>query len=114
MYRDDLYTGLEKPILGVSHIPVSIKDKNIVIVDDVLFTGRTVRVALQELLDYGRPKKIELIVLLDRGGRELPIQPNFSTLSYNVPHDVKIQVSLQDLPNTNETNYDCISIEKDD
>ena len=114
MYRDDLYTGLEKPILGVSHIPVSIKDKNIVIVDDVLFTGRTVRAALQELLDYGRPKKIELIVLLDRGGRELPIQPNFSALSYNVPHDVKIQVSLQDLPNTNETNYDCISIERRD
>ena len=112
MYRDDLYTGLEKPILGVSHIPVSIKDKNIVIVDDVLFTGRTVRAALQELLDYGRPKKIELIVLLDRGGRELPIQPNFSALSYNVPHDVKIQVSLQSIPSTNEKIYDCISIEK--
>ena len=112
MYRDDLYTGLEKPILGVSHIPVSIKDKNIVIVDDVLFTGRTVRAALQELLDYGRPRKIELIVLLDRGGRELPIQPNFSALSYNVPNDVKIQVSLQDFQDPNEKSYDCISIEK--
>ena len=112
MYRDDLYTGLEKPILGVSHIPVSIKDKSVVVIDDVLFTGRTVRAALQELLDYGRPKKIELIVLLDRGGRELPIQPNFSALSYNVPNDIKIRVSLPGLENQNEKNYDCISIEK--
>ena len=87
-------------------------DKNIVIVDDVLFTGRTVRAALQELLDYGRPRKIELIVLLDRGGRELPIQPSFSALSYNVSNDIKIQVSLQDLQKQNEKNYDCISIEK--
>jgi pyrimidine operon attenuation protein / uracil phosphoribosyltransferase len=109
MYRDDLYTGLEKPILGVSHIPVSIKDKNIILIDDVLFTGRTVRAALQELLDYGRPKKIELLVLLDRGGRELPIQPNFSALSYNVPNRVKIKVVLQD-STSKKTKSDHISI----
>ena len=58
MYRDDLYTGLEKPILGVSHIPTSITKESIVIIDDVLFTGRTIRAALQELLDYGRPQRV--------------------------------------------------------
>ena len=108
---DDLYTGLEKPILGVSHIPISIKDKNIILIDDVLFTGRTVRAALQELLDYGRPKKIELLVLLDRGGRELPIQPNFSALSHTVPHSFKINVVLQD-EKSDEQSHDHISIQK--
>ena len=97
----------------MSHIPVSIKDKTIVLVDDVLFTGRTVRAALQELLDYGRPKKIKLIVLLDRGGRELPIQPNFAALSYNVSNEVKINVLLQDLHDQlSDHNTDCISIEQ--
>ena len=110
MYRDDLYTGLEKPILGVSHLPVSITNKSIVLLDDVLFTGRTIRAALQELLDYGRPKKVDLLVLLDRGGRELPIQPNFSALCYNADPYTKIQVQLESgsTPSRNNPFSICI------
>ena len=74
---DDLYTGLEKPILGETKLPVGLKGRTVVLVDDVLFTGRTVRAAMDELMDYGRPAKIQLAVLVDRGHRELPISANF-------------------------------------
>ncbi len=77
LYRDDLYTGLEKPILGETSIPFDLSGRGVVLVDDVLFTGRTVRAALDELMDYGRPSFIKLAVLIDRGHRELPIQPDF-------------------------------------
>ena len=77
LYRDDLYTGLEKPVLGETKIPVALKGRTVVVVDDVLFTGRTVRAALDELMDYGRPARIQLAVLVERGHRELPIEANF-------------------------------------
>lgn len=77
LYRDD-WTSLEsKPHIGQSHIPESVKGKTIVLVDDVLFTGRTIRSALSALLDYGRPHVVELLVLIDRGHRELPIQADY-------------------------------------
>ena len=74
LYRDDLYTGLEKPALGVTELPFDMEGTGIVLVDDVLFTGRTVRAALDAFHDYGRPRWIRLAVLVDRGHRELPIQ----------------------------------------
>ena len=77
LYRDDASTALPKPQIGRSEIPFEVEGHRIVLVDDVLYTGRTVRAAVDALLDYGRPKKIELAVLIDRGGRELPIQPDF-------------------------------------
>jgi pyrimidine operon attenuation protein / uracil phosphoribosyltransferase len=77
LYRDDASTALPKPQIGRSDIPFAVEGHRIVLVDDVLYTGRTVRAALDALLDYGRPQKIELAVLVDRGGRELPIQPDF-------------------------------------
>jgi pyrimidine operon attenuation protein / uracil phosphoribosyltransferase len=77
LYRDDLYTGLEKPMLGVTRIPGSLDRRRVVLVDDVLFTGRTVRAALDELMDYGRPEWIKLAVLVDRGHRELPVAADF-------------------------------------
>ena len=77
LYRDDASTALPKPQIGRSEIPFAVEGHRIVLVDDVLYTGRTVRAALDALLDYGRPQKIELAVLVDRGGRELPIQPDF-------------------------------------
>lgn len=77
LYRDDLYTGIEKPVLGETELPFEINGRGIVLVDDVLFTGRTVRAALDELMDYGRPRFIQLAVLVDRGHRELPIAPDF-------------------------------------
>ena len=77
LYRDDAATALPKPQIGRSEIPFQVEERRIVLVDDVLYTGRTVRAALDALLDYGRSPKIELAVLVDRGGRELPIQPDY-------------------------------------
>jgi len=77
LYRDDLYTGLEKPVLGETRLPFKVTGSRIVLVDDVLFTGRTVRAAMDEIWDYGRPSWIRLAVLIDRGHRELPIAADF-------------------------------------
>jgi len=74
LYRDDLETVGPKPVIGETRIPGDLGGKHVVIVDDVLYTGRTVRAALDELADFGRPRRISLCVLIDRGGRELPIQ----------------------------------------
>lgn len=73
LYRDDLYTGLERPVLGDTDLPFEINGCGIVLVDDVLFTGRTVRAAMDEVWDFGRPAFIRLCVLVDRGHHELPI-----------------------------------------
>lgn len=78
LYRDDLYTGLEKPVLGETRLPIALSGCKVVVVDDVLFTGRTVRAALDVLMDYGRPKWVKLAVLVDRGHRELPIAADFT------------------------------------
>ncbi len=77
LYRDDLYTGLEKPVLGETRIPFAVDGATLVLVDDVLFTGRTVRAALDLLMDFGRPACIKLAVLVDRGHRELPVAADF-------------------------------------
>ncbi len=77
LYRDD-WTSLDaKPHIGQSNIAHDVDGMTIVLVDDVLYTGRTIRAALEALLDYGRPKKVELLVLVDRGHRELPIEANY-------------------------------------
>ena len=77
LYRDDLYTGLEKPVLGDTQLPFKLSGTGVVLVDDVLFTGRTVRAAMDAGMDYGRPRFIKLAVLVDRGHRELPISADF-------------------------------------
>ena len=74
LYRDDLQTVGPRPVVGPTDLPWDLEGKCVVIVDDVLYTGRTVRAALDELADFGRPARIALAVLVDRGGRELPIQ----------------------------------------
>jgi pyrimidine operon attenuation protein/uracil phosphoribosyltransferase len=76
LYRDDLQTVGPRPVVGATTLPGTIDGKHVVIVDDVLYTGRTIRAALDELADFGRPARIALAVLVDRGGRELPIQPD--------------------------------------
>jgi pyrimidine operon attenuation protein / uracil phosphoribosyltransferase len=83
LYRDDLQTIAHQPVVGASDIPVAIDGKVVVLVDDVLFTGRTARAALDELIDFGRPKAIWLAVIVDRGHRELPIRADF--VGKNVP-----------------------------
>jgi len=76
LYRDDASSAMPNPRIGPSEIPVSLQGRQVVLVDDVISTGRTVRAALDAILDYGRPRSIELCVVIDRGGRELPIQPD--------------------------------------
>ena len=78
LYRDDLQMVAETPIVRGTEISFDISGKTIVLVDDVVFTGRTIRAALSALLDFGRPRAIQLAVLVDRGHRELPIQPDFT------------------------------------
>jgi pyrimidine operon attenuation protein/uracil phosphoribosyltransferase len=76
LYRDDVFHGLPKPQIGPTDLPEPIDERVVVLVDDVLFTGRTIRAAMDVLGDYGRPRAVKLAVLVDRGGRELPIQPD--------------------------------------
>lgn len=80
LYRDDWTRISQYPEVKRTEIPFSIEDKNVILVDDVIYTGRTVRAAMDALMDMGRPRKIELAVLVDRGGRELPIEPTYSAL----------------------------------
>jgi pyrimidine operon attenuation protein/uracil phosphoribosyltransferase len=92
LYRDDAATALPNPRIGPSDIPVPIQGAHVVIVDDVLYTGRTVRAAIDALIDYGRPKRIELMVLIDRGGRELPIQADYVVRHIEVPPEQRVDV----------------------
>ena len=87
LYRDDLSTVSHQPVVGSSEIPVDIHNKVIVLVDDVLYTGRTVRAAMDALIDFGRPRAIQLAVVIDRGHRELPIRADF--VGKNVPTSSK-------------------------
>lgn len=77
LYRDDWTTLDIQPAINCTEIPFDIEGASIVLVDDVLFSGRTIRAALEAILDYGRPRRVELLVLIDRGLRELPIQPDY-------------------------------------
>jgi pyrimidine operon attenuation protein/uracil phosphoribosyltransferase len=77
LYRDDLTTVDIKPVVSATEIPFSIQDRDIVLMDDVLYTGRTTRAALDALFDHGRPARVRLLVLIDRGHRELPIEARF-------------------------------------
>ena len=85
LYRDDAASALPDPKIGPSDIPFAIAGHHVVIVDDVLQTGRTIRAAIECLLDYGRPKRVWLAVLCDRGGRELPISADFVGVSIEAP-----------------------------
>ena len=92
LYRDDAATAMPNPRIGPSTIPVSLEQKTVILVDDVLYTGRTIRAALDALLDYGRPKQIELAILVDRGGRELPIQPDYVVRAVEVTANERVDV----------------------
>jgi len=94
LYRDDLSEIAAQPVLKRTDIPFSIKGQRIILCDDVIYTGRTVRAALDSVIDLGRPRSIELAVLVDRGGRELPIQPNYTGKRVVVAPDELIEVRL--------------------
>jgi len=97
LYRDDLQTVGPRPVVGPTSIPVDIDNQHVVIVDDVLYTGRTVRAALDELADFGRPRRIALAVVIDRGGRELPIAPDVVGKTIDVTSGQRVDLFVEEL-----------------
>ena len=97
LYRDDLQTVGPRPVVGRTALPGAIDGTHVVIVDDVLYTGRTVRAALDELADFGRPSRIALAVLVDRGGRELPIHADVVGRRVEVPPGGRVDVLVAEL-----------------
>lgn len=97
LYRDDLQTVGPRPVVGATDIPGDINGARVVIVDDVLYTGRTVRAALDELADFGRPARIGLAVLVDRGGRELPIHADVVGKRVDLRPDQRVNVLVAEL-----------------
>ena len=108
LYRDDISTSSKKPALGKTKIPFDLDDKKVVLVDDVLFTGRTIRAAMDALIDFGRPKLIQLAVLIDRGHRELPIRADF--VGKNLPSSFWEAVSVKLME---KTGMDEVIIEEE-
>jgi pyrimidine operon attenuation protein/uracil phosphoribosyltransferase len=110
LYRDDLMRHAvgPQPLVRRTEIPFSIDDMKVVLVDDVLYTGRTIRAALDALIDFGRPKEIQLIVLVDRGHRELPIKADY--VGKNVPTSLKesVHVKLIETDGTDEISVDAV------
>jgi len=93
LYRDDFRTRLKQPEIGVTNITFDINDKHVILIDDVLYTGRTVRAALDALMDLGRPNTIQLCVMVDRGHRELPIRADF--VGKNFPTSINEEVRVR-------------------
>ena len=102
LYRDDLQTVGPRPVVGATTLPWTLDGKRVVIVDDVLYTGRTVRAALDELADFGRPSRIGLAVLVDRGGRELPIHADVVGRKVEVAPDQRVDVFVSELDGRDE------------
>lgn len=94
LYRDDLAEKGVAPVIGPTDVRFPVQGKTVVLVDDVLYTGRTVRAALSELVDFGRPRRVWLAVLVDRGGRELPIAADFAGARLEVADGDDVQVRL--------------------
>jgi pyrimidine operon attenuation protein/uracil phosphoribosyltransferase len=102
LYRDDLQTVGPRPVVGATHLPWTLDNQRVVIVDDVLYTGRTVRAALDELADFGRPARITLAVLIDRGGRELPIHADVVGRRVEVLPSQRVDVLVEELDGRDE------------
>ena len=97
LYRDDFRTRLKQPEVSVSNITFDINDRDVVIIDDVLYTGRTVRSALNALMDFGRPRSIQLCVLVDRGHRELPIRADYIGKNIPTSNQEEIKVKMKEI-----------------
>ena len=104
-YRDDLQTIAHQPVVNQTDLNLDVTGKTVILVDDVLYTGRTVRAAIDEILDFGRPKSIELAVLIDRGHRELPIKANYVGKNVPTSHKERVKVLL-----TEHDGRDAVSI----
>ncbi|HPQ81181.1 MAG TPA: bifunctional pyr operon transcriptional regulator/uracil phosphoribosyltransferase PyrR [bacterium] len=95
LYRDDLSEVGEQPVVRTTELPFSITGKGIILVDDVLYTGRTIRAAMDALIDYGRPRFIKLMAMIDRGWRELPIQPDYLGKKVKTTASQNVKVMLE-------------------
>jgi pyrimidine operon attenuation protein/uracil phosphoribosyltransferase len=101
-YRDDVGTRLDQPVVHASHVDFPLDGMTVVIVDDVLYTGRTVRAAIEALFAYGRPAKVQLAVLADRGHRELPIRPDYVGKNLPTARTERVNVRLEELDGVDE------------
>ena len=101
LYRDDLHAR-RRPVVRPTHIPVAIQGKTVALVDDVLFTGRTIRAAMDALNDFGRPARVQLAILLDRGHRQLPIRPDFVGQNAPTALDERVRVRLVETDGVDE------------
>ena len=102
LYRDDLTMIAQQPVVHKTEIDFDISDKNVVLVDDVLYTGRTIRAAMDALIDLGRPKSVQLAVLIDRGHRELPIRADYAGKNIPTAKNETIEVRLSEVDGTDE------------
>ncbi|MBI3600223.1 MAG: bifunctional pyr operon transcriptional regulator/uracil phosphoribosyltransferase PyrR [Nitrospinae bacterium] len=109
LYRDDVKSGLSRLMVKKTEIPFSLTDKKVILVDDVLYTGRSIRAAIDGLIDFGRPSNIQLAVLIDRGHRELPIRADFVGKNIPTSHDESVKVMLKE-----EDGVDRVIVEKED
>jgi pyrimidine operon attenuation protein / uracil phosphoribosyltransferase len=111
LYRDDLSTVAHQPVVGSTDIPVDINGKIVVLVDDVLYTGRTVRAAIDALFDYGRPRRVQLAVLADRGHRELPIRPDYVGKNLPTASSERVNVRVEELDGVDEVVISDVPVE---
>jgi len=104
LYRDDVFQGLPRPQIGPTNLPFALEGVTVVLVDDVLYTGRTVRAALDALMDYGRPRAVRMAALVDRGRRELPVQADFVGLSVETTDQDSVRVLLSETGEADRIN----------
>ncbi|SHO51642.1 bifunctional pyr operon transcriptional regulator/uracil phosphoribosyltransferase PyrR [Desulfopila aestuarii] len=107
LYRDDWSLISQNPVVKTTDISFDVNNTNLVLVDDVVFTGRTIRAAMEAIMDYGRPHTIQLAALVDRGGRELPIQPDYVGMQATILPKERIQVLLEENADCNEVVVEC-------
>jgi pyrimidine operon attenuation protein/uracil phosphoribosyltransferase len=101
-YRDDVALRAGAPVVHASHLDFDVTDRTVVIVDDVLYTGRTVRAAIEALFDYGRPERVQLAVLADRGHRELPIRPDYVGKNLPTSRTERVNVRVSEIDGVDE------------
>jgi pyrimidine operon attenuation protein/uracil phosphoribosyltransferase len=109
-YRDDVASRPQAPVVHASHIDFDIDRRTIVIVDDVLYTGRTVRAAIEALFDYGRPERVQLAVLADRGHRELPIRPDYVGKNLPTSREEHVSVRVAELDGVDEVAIERVAV----
>ncbi len=110
-YRDDVASRPDAPVVHASHIDFDVTGRTVVIVDDVLFTGRTVRAAIEALFDYGRPARVQLAVLADRGHRELPIRPDYVGKNLPTSRAEHVHLRLSELDGIDEVAIEARAVE---